>query len=326
MFRRRARLDNPRSDRRQPVEQCRHECASLRAGGRAHVDRLDARHRLDRRILGGKRCAAPGPVLDRRRSRHGRQADLDRLRSVDRDGFHPVVHVCRDRGAVPAQVGRHFRVWGDRLGPIQQDRRPAVGLVQLLRLVSGSGDRFRPGGGLYIDRAVCPRFVDQYLADHAVRSGRRQERPDDPDQRDLHPGRRHSDRGQADPGRRHPALREHDQDHRRLGHDPAAADRCSAARHGRRRQGQFPAGGTDRARCARRCDRGRLEHGRLDRDRRRHVPGGLVDLRFRDRGVLHGRVQESEVRYVQGDLLFRIAVHRRLHAGAVRVPGLPRAG
>ena len=69
-----------------------------------------------------------------------------------------------------------------------------------------------------------------------------------------------------------------------------------------------------------------LEHGGLHGDCRRHVPRRLVDLRLRDRGVLHGRIQESEDRHLQGDLLLRPAVRGRLHPGAVCLPGLPGPG
>ncbi len=63
-----------------------------------------------------------------------------------------------------------------------------------------------------------------------------------------------------------------------------------------------------------------MEYGRHHRVCRGHVPRRLVDLRFRNRGVLHGRIQESEDRHIQGDFLFRIAVRGRVHAGAVCLP------
>ncbi len=57
-----------------------------------------------------------------------------------------------------------------------------------------------------------------------------------------------------------------------------------------------------------------------------HVSRRLVDLRLRDRGVLHRGIQESEDRHLQGDFLFRIAVRGGLHPGAVCVPGLSGLG
>jgi hypothetical protein len=48
-----------------------------------------------------------------------------------------------------------------------------------------------------------------------------------------------------------------------------------------------------------------LEHGGHHGVCRRHVPRRLVDLRLRDRGVLHRGIQEPEDRHLQGDFLFR---------------------
>ena len=66
----------------------------------------------------------------------------------------------------------------------------------------------------------------------------------------------------------------------------------------------------------------RLEHSRLDAGARRHVHRGLVDLRLRDRDLLHQRVQESEDRHLQGHLLLRPALPRAVHPRAVHLPGL----
>jgi amino acid transporter len=65
---------------------------------------------------------------------------------------------------------------------------------------------------------------------------------------------------------------------------------------------------------------------RAYRGRRRHVPRRLVHLRLRDGGVLHLRTQESEDRHLQGDFLFRPALRRGVHPGALRLSGLPGPG
>jgi hypothetical protein len=67
--------------------------------------------------------------------------------------------------------------------------------------------------------------------------------------------------------------------------------------------------------------RRRVEHGRHHPDGGRPVHRRLVDLRLRDRGLLHARVPRPEDRHLQGDHVFRSALHRRLHPGAARLPG-----
>jgi hypothetical protein len=62
------------------------------------------------------------------------------------------------------------------------------------------------------------------------------------------------------------------------------------------------------------------------RVRGRHVPRRLVHLWLRDGRVLHLRIQESQDRHLQGDFLFRPALRRGVHPGALRLSGLPGFG
>ena len=79
-----------------------------------------------------------------------------------------------------------------------------------------------------------------------------------------------------------------------------------------------------RARCRRQPHRRRLGQGGLDPLLRRPVHRRLVDLRVRDRRLLHARVQGSEAGHVQGDLLLRPRVPCRVHPCAAVLPGRSR--
>ena len=108
------------------------------------------------------------------------------------------------------------------------------------------------------------------------------------------------------PASRHPAHRLVPDGGRRGGHR-AAADRRHLADHHRPCADLQP----DAAGAAGRCQRRRLSlqrplgQGGLDALPRRHVHRRLVDLRLRDRGLLHQRADQSGDRYLQGHLLLR---------------------
>ena len=67
-----------------------------------------SRHRLERRLLGRERRARSRPVLDRRHRRDRRHPIGAGVDAVGAVRFHPGLHLCRDRGPVPKQIGRRL--------------------------------------------------------------------------------------------------------------------------------------------------------------------------------------------------------------------------
>ena len=132
--------------------------------------------------------------------------------------LHPGLHLCRDRRAVPEQIGRRLGLWRGRLGALLEVHRAAFGVVQLACLDAGARNRLRHRRGLHPECAVPAGGGDPHLGDPAARSRLPQGESEAQAQLDLlH--RRHPDRHLL----RHPASR-HSLDGARC--RPSSASRC----------------------------------------------------------------------------------------------------